>query len=142
MRESYLSLIGVVSLGSGFAFWLKRVIPTRWHVDGYGFVLVWVGLGLLTAFVAPGFSPLFTLPALAAVIAMHWRPGDSDVASLLRFGLVAVPTVVLLVPAVDFFFQMGQSRPGNPDSSFPSVAGIGFLLALLAAGLIWTAWAT
>ncbi|MGB9359605.1 MAG: M20/M25/M40 family metallo-hydrolase [Acidimicrobiia bacterium] len=142
VRESYLSLIGVVSLGSGFAFWLNRVIPTRWQVDRCGFVLVWVGLGLLTAFVAPGFSPLFTLPALAAVIAINWRPGDSDVASLLRFGLVAMPTVVLLVPAVDFFFQMGQPRPGNPDSSIPSAAGVGFLLALFAIGLIWMVWPT
>jgi len=140
--DSYLSLLGVVGLGSGFAFWLNRVTPARWCVDGYGFVLVWVGLGLLTAFMIPGFSPIFTLPALVAAIAMNWRPGGSNVASLMRFGLVAVPTVVLLVPAVDFFFQMGQPRPGNPDSSIPAVAGVGLLLALLAAGLVWTAWAT
>lgn len=140
--ESYLSLLGVVGLGSGFAFWLNRATPARWRVDGYGIVLVWVCLGLLTAFVTPGFSPLFTLPALAATIAINWHTGAGDVVSLMRFGLVAVPTVVLLVPAVDFFFQMGQSRPGNPDSSIPAVAGVGLLLALLAVGLVWTAWAT
>ena len=140
--ESYVYLTVVVGLGVVVAASLNRAGPERRRITGGGFVLVWVVLGLLTAFVAPGFSALFAVPALAAAVAMNWDPGDRAPSAMARFALVAVPTVVLLVPAVDFYFQMGQPRPGNPDSNIPYVAGVGFLFALLVVGLVWTVWPT
>jgi len=47
---------------------------------------------------------------------------------------------VLATPAVEFFFQMGQPRPGNLDSSIPAAASVAFLLAALAAGLLLEVW--
>ena len=138
--ESYVYLAGVCAVGVILAYRLDRRAPPGRRAGRYGFVLVWICLGLLTALVAPGFSALFTLPALLGAVAMNWDAGDQTGSALIRFGMVAVPTVVLLVPAVDFFFQMGQPRPGNPDSSIPSVAGVGFLLVMLAWGLVWTVW--
>lgn len=140
--ESYAYLAGVVGIGALAAAWLNRSGPGRRRVTGYGIVLVWVVLALFTAFIAPGFSALFAVPALAGAVAMNWDPGSRPGSMMTRFALVAVPTVVLLVPGVDFYFQMGQPRLGNPDSNIPYVAGVGFLLALLVVGLVWTVWTT
>jgi len=94
----------------------------------------------LTEIAAPGFGPLFTLPALAAAVACNWHTRPTDWGAVLRFALVAAPTVVLLIPAIDFFFQFGQPRPGNPDSGMPSVAAVAFLLAVLGGGLMVSTW--
>lgn len=104
-----------------------------------GILLIWVTFAMLTAAALPGFSYLFTWPALAAAAVFLWQP-DSSGQRLLRFGLVAAPTLILMIPAVDSLLQLSQPRPGNPDSELASVFAAPLLLALLAAGLIQTVW--
>ena len=59
---------------------------------------------------------------------------------MLRFCLVSAPTLVLLTPTIDIFFQMAQPRPGNIDSEMPAAVALPLLLALAAAGLLRTVW--
>ena len=138
--EAYAYFIVSFGIGASLAFWLNSRAPINRRVAGPGFLVWWVALGLLTAFAAPGFSPLFALPALAGAIAYNWRTRREDWGAVVRFAFVAAPTVVLLTPAIDFFFQFGQPRPGNPDSSIPSVAAVAFLLATMAGGFLLSVW--
>ena len=138
--EAYAYFILSFGIGASVAFWLNNRAPIKRHMTGPTFLVLWVALGLLTAFAAAGLSPLFTLPALAGAIAYNWHTGREGWGAILRFTVVAAPTVVLLTPAIDFFFQFGQPRPGNPDSSIPSVAAVAFLLAVLAGGLLMSVW--
>ncbi len=138
--ESYLYFMIAFGLGASLALWLSSRMPIKRRMRGPGFLLVWIALALSTAIAAPGFSPLFTLPALAGAVAYNWHTRPTDWSAVLRFALVAAPTVVLLMPAIDFFFQFGQPRPGNPDSSIPSVAAVAFLLAILGGGLVVSTW--
>ncbi len=138
--EGYLYLLCLLGCGAALGMWLSGRMSDKRSAHPFGFVLAWVLLGLLTAFAAPGFSYLFTLPALAAAIALNWDPGSSNTLGGIRFALVAAPTVILLTPAVDFFFQLGQPRPGNPDSSIPATAAVALLLAFLAGGLLVDVW--
>lgn len=50
--------------------------------------------------------------------------------------LVALPVAIVIVPAVDLFFQLSQPRPGNTDSELTPVVGVAVLLALLAGHLV------
>ena len=138
--EGYLYLLCLLGCGAALGMWLSGRMSDKRLARPFGFVLAWVLLGLLTAFAAPGFSYLFTLPALAAAIALNWDPGSSNTLAGIRFALVAAPTVILLTPAVDFFFQLGQPRPGNPDSSIPATVAVALLLAFLAGGLLVDVW--
>jgi len=138
--ESSLYFMIAFGLGGSLALWLSRRMPIKRRMRGPGFLLVWIALALFTAIAAPGFSPLFTLPALAGAVAYNWHTRPTDWSAVLRFALVAAPTAVLLIPAIDFFFQFGQPRPGNPDSSVPSVAAVAFLLAVLGGGLMVSTW--
>jgi hypothetical protein len=56
------------------------------------------------------------------------------------FVLTTAITVPLLVPAIEFFWQFGQPRPGNPDSSLPAVAAVAFLLVALAGAALRSVW--
>lgn len=138
--ESYLYFFVAFGLGASLTLWLSSRVSMKRRMAVPGFLLVWIALALLTAMAAPGFSPLFTLPALAGAIAYNWHTRPMDWGAVLRFALVAAPTVLLLIPAIDFFFQFGQPRPGNPDSSIPSVAAVAFLLAVLGGGLMVSTW--
>lgn len=138
--EGYFYLLCLLGGGAALGIWLGNRLSGPEPAGTFGFALVWVVLALLAAFAAPGFSYLFTIPALTGAIALNWDPGTSNAAAVARFALVAAPAVVLLTPAVDFFFQMGQPRPGNPDSSIPAVAAVALLLAFLAGGLLAGVW--
>ena len=138
--ESLLYFFVAFGLGACLALRLSRRVSIKRRMAVPGFLLVWIALALLTAIAAPGFSPLFTLPALAGAVACNWHTRPTEWGAVLRFALVAAPTVVLLIPAIDFFFQFGQPRPGNPDSSIPAVAAVAFLLAFLGGGLLLTVW--
>ena len=138
--EAYGSFIALFAMVGALAYWANGRVPKQWHVTEPGFFVVWVVLAVVTAFAAPGFSALFVIPALAAAIASTWRTRPRTWASIVRFALVAAPAMLLLVPAIDFFFQFGQPRSFNPDSSIPSVAAVAFLLAFLAAGLLIGVW--
>jgi hypothetical protein len=138
--EGYLYLLCLLGVGAALGVWLNGLLSGTRSADPFGFVFAWVVLGLLTALTVPGFSYLFTLPALAGAVALNWDPGSGNRLAGIRFALVAAPTVVLLTPAVDFFFQLGQPRPGNPDSSIPATASVALLLAFLAGGLLASVW--
>ena len=138
--EAYFYFIVSFGIGAAFVYWLNIRAPIKRRMTGPGFLVLWVALGLLTAFAAPGFSALCALPALAGAIAFNWPTRREDRGAVVRYAFVAAPTVVLLTPAIDFFFQFGQPRPGNPDSSIPSVAAVAFLLACLVGGLLLGVW--
>ncbi len=103
-------------------------------------VAVWTVLALATAPTMPGISYLFVWPALIGAIVALWSGADDPRWQMLRYTVVAATTLLLLSPAVDFFFQTGQPRPGNPDSSIPATAGVSFLLGALAIGLMRSWW--
>jgi hypothetical protein len=45
-------------------------------------------------------------------------------------------TLVLLIPAIDTFYQLAQPRPGNPDSQIPAVVVIPALLIAMTIELV------
>ncbi|MBT8213594.1 MAG: hypothetical protein KJP12_00085, partial [Acidimicrobiia bacterium] len=57
-------------------------------------------------------------------------------APLTRFTLLAIPTIVLLTPAIDTFFLFAQPRPGNTDSELTAAVFIPLMLALLIVALL------
>ncbi len=140
VTESYAYLVGLVGCGAAAWAWLRPAWSPRAEGHRGGFVATWVVLGLLTAVIAPGFSYLFVWPALAAAAAVNWTPRSHSYMGSIRFAAVAGPAVILMIPAIEFFFQFGQPRPGNPDSSLPVVAGVAFLLAFLVSGLLGEIW--
>ncbi len=99
-----------------------------------GIVAVWVVLGALTTIVLPGLSYLFIWPALGGVVALAGSSSGRFRGRL--WPVVAAPAVVLVIPALDAFFQMAQPRPGNPDSDLTIAITLVGLLAALVVGLI------
>jgi len=53
---------------------------------------------------------------------------------------VAATTLVLLLPAVDTFYQFAQPRPGSPDSEIFAMIAIPVVLLSLVVGLIQAFW--
>jgi hypothetical protein len=78
---------------------------------------------------------LFAWPALVGSLVLVFPPaqGWTRLGSL---GILGLPTLVLLVPAIDTFFQMALPRPGNLDSEMVEVIAVVILLAALSAALI------
>jgi hypothetical protein len=62
--------------------------------------------------------------------------GSSRWLQLFGWALVGGTTVVLLVPAVDIFYQLAQPRPGNPDSQVLSFVAVPVLLLALGIELL------
>ncbi len=135
--ESYIYLFGLLSLSAGIWLAVLRVGPRRAaRVDlAGGMVLTWAILAVFTGFVTPGMSYLFAWPALAGALILLMTPtlgwGRFGV-----LGLIAIPTLILTVPAIEVFFQFAQPRPGNLDSQAVEVIATVVLLATLAGGLI------
>jgi hypothetical protein len=162
-------LAGIASLIIGTAAWLSiaALRPTLGVVESYvylavlligtnllarwaagsrdrsdvatGVVAVWAALALVASIAAPGLSMMLAWPALAAGGALLWRPSRPALQSA-RFGLVALPTLVLVLPAIDVFWQFAQPRPGNLDSEVLAAVVVPILLGLLAAALIHAFW--
>ena len=106
-------------------------------------VSIWVLLALITGVLVPGIAYLFGWPALAGSIALLWRPGSPSSHprwSLALLVLVTAPSLVLLVPPIDTFFQLALPRPGNPDSDLVEAIAVALLLAVLVVGLVATRW--
>jgi hypothetical protein len=106
---------------------------------GSGSLVALIVLAVATSLVAQGFSYLFVWPALAIAVAAllparnHWQ-------ALLRFGIVAFVTIVVLTPAADVFLQFAHPRPGNPDSDLGPAVVLSFGVALLTIGLLRQFW--
>ena len=138
MWESYFYLAVLLALGALTCLALmNRAEQRSIHVDvAGGAVLVWIGLAVLTGISLPGASYLFTWPALAGVAALGMT-GDDGGRSGVRCGLiVAVPTFILMIPAMDLFFQLAQPRPGNLDSEVVFLISITLFLGLLVVALL------
>ena len=104
-----------------------------------GVVLLWVVLTVVTGTWLPGTSYLFAWPALAGLFVMMWRPGNRPAnrrSPLTRLVVVALPTIVLLVPPIETFYQMAQPRPGTPDSEIVETVALAIAFAVLAFALI------
>lgn len=144
VAESYLYLAGLLVLTAGIGIAVARVIRRQIDAerDATGVVIVWWALGLLTAIVAPGMSYLFVWPALAGGVTLLWR--TSPAADRRWQPILLVPVVgtalVLLVPAVDTFYQLAQPRPGNPDSEILSLIAIPMVLLALVVELFLVFW--
>jgi hypothetical protein len=130
--ESYLYFLGI--LVAAILAANRALNPATG--SGMGIVLAWGVLGLFTAIIAPGFSYLFTWPAMAGAVAVAGWNQSGATASWVRFLLVAIPTLVLMTPAIDIFFQFALPRPGNPDSELTFMVAVPVMLSLLAAGLL------
>jgi hypothetical protein len=138
MWESYFYLAVLLVLGALTCIALMRRAEQRSvHVDlAGGAVLVWIGLAVLTGVSLPGASYLFAWPALAGVAALGITGGDGGSAGVRRRLIVAVPTFILMIPAMDLFFQMAQPRPGNLDSEVVFLISITLFLGLLVVALL------
>ena len=133
--ESYLYLAGLLVLTAGIVIAVARV--TRRQIgevsDATGVVIVWWALGMLTSMFAPGMSYLFIWPSLVGGMILLWR--TSPIANRHWQPILSVPVVgtalILLVPAIDTFYQLAQPRPGNPDSEIPALIAIPVVLLVL-----------
>lgn len=140
IAESYAYLAGFVLLSVGIAAAVARV--ARRHIpvgaDALGTLLVWWALGLIASISAPGMSYLFAWPTLAGGLVLTTRPslGERRWPRLVGWALAASTTLVLLLPAVDVFFQLAQPRPGNPDSQALPFVAVPVLLVALSVELL------
>ncbi len=105
----------------------------------FAIVGLWSAFALIAGVLAPATGYLFVWPALAATITLGAgallapsRPWQRAAAAT----IVAVPTMVLMVPAIDIFLQFAMPRPGNPDSELPAVIAVAILLAGLTIELL------
>ena len=136
--EGYAYYGGIVALTAmGIAAFNRRFRPDG--VRGDGSLVALLTMALVTSLAAQGFSYLFVLPALAVAGAL-FLPEDKPWQAPVRFGLVAVVTIVVLTPAADIFLQFAHPRPGNPDSDLAPAVLIPVGLALLAIGVLRRFW--
>jgi hypothetical protein len=136
--ESYVYLFGLLALAAATAATIWRVAHRPWgDLDTAGsVVLLWVVLAGISAAFAPGTSYLFVWPALGGSVALLWRTAVPLGRRMVAMALVAPPTLVLAVPAIDTFFQFAQPRPGNPDSEVVEAVAVAVFLGLLTIALI------
>ncbi|MCJ7724905.1 MAG: M20/M25/M40 family metallo-hydrolase, partial [Acidimicrobiia bacterium] len=132
VSSTWLAAMVVVSAGPTVLVYRRLVARLGAGVMEWATVTLWWALGLVTAVTLPGAGYLFVWPVLAAVLVAVFGPARRWIA----LGLVALPTVVLILPVVDTFFQMGLPRPGNTDSQLPEMALLVGLLVSGAAALL------
>jgi hypothetical protein len=139
VAEGYVYLLALVGMtGVGWCL-ARRRSATRGGDAVGGLLIVWLVFALLAGSFLPAFGYLFVWPAIAAGIAeMVTARSRSYAVRLAAVVIVALPTLVVLVPAVDIFFQFASPRPGNPGSEMPVTIVVPMLLAFLAIGLIAT----
>ena len=142
--ESYGYLVGLVVLVGGIwalTTWFAHRGLAAVDVAG-GVILIWLVFALITGAAMPGASYLFVWPALGASAVVLIRAGSGHAQRWLSpVGLLAVaaPTLVVMVPPVDTFFQMAQPRPGNPGSEMVEAVAVAMFLAFLSVALIASA---
>ncbi|MFW2383180.1 MAG: M20/M25/M40 family metallo-hydrolase [Acidimicrobiales bacterium] len=129
--ESYLYLLGFAALVMAVVVSLRRGPADP--IAPAGVLAVWWTFGVATSLVAPGISYLFVIPVLlGAVVLAGGSAADRSWERLGTAVLAVGVTMVLLVPAIDTYFQFAQPRPGNLDSQIlPTIAVPVFLLALV-----------
>jgi hypothetical protein len=133
VAESYAYLFGSAAL---VATVMVIPFPSRpgigMKIQPEAAILVWWVLALLTAITVPGMSYLFALPALTGALALWVGHGTDNRSLLPGAAIVTMGTAaVVLVPAIDTFFQFAQPRPGNPDSEILATIAVPVLLIAL-----------
>ena len=138
--ESYLYLAGFAAVAALFGGAVARLI--RRYVepaqDALGVLLVWWSFGLLSTLFVPGAGYLFVLPALVGglILLLHAILRPRMISRLIGWSVLSGITLVLLIPAIDFFYQLAQPRPGNPDSEILPAIVIPIVLVALVFELI------
>ena len=141
--EGYAYLGGLIALTAGLDLGVRRLLDGAGaRPDAAGVALVWWVLGAALSAVAPGLGYLFVWPALLAGLVVLARTAGSHGDLLSSVGAVAAvgPALVLVIPAIDTFFQLAQPRPGNPDSQMLPVVALPLAFAALLIGLIRSLW--
>jgi hypothetical protein len=138
--ESYAYLFALLALSAGLGALIWRGAKRRWgNLNASAcVVLVWVLLAVVTSVLLPGASYLFVWPALGGSIALIWSAGahPEPASRFVSLILVAAPSLLLIVPAVDTFFLMALPRPGNPDSDLVETIAVVIFLAVLVLALV------
>lgn len=142
VAESYIYLFGLIGIGSmvGGAAW--RLAERRWaRVElRVSVLLLWAIFALVSNAFTPGIGYLFVWPVLVSSVAFAWmEAGVPRGWRHVPLILVAVPSLILVVPAIDTFFQLALPRPGNPDSEVVETVAVVVLLAVLVGALIGSA---
>lgn len=137
---SALEGYGFLLLIGGSVVWLTNRNSDRLdpHQNRAAVAIVWLLLSLLTLVLLPATSYLFVWPALAVAIAANLQLTTRGRA--IGFVGATAALALLLVPAIEFFWQSGQPRLGNPDSSIPAVAVGAFVLIALAGAALRSVW--
>ncbi len=102
-RAAFLTLTGAAVLG-WYLLLRRKVTAPQLALGGWGWL---TGLGLLTAFLAPGASYLFTWPVLlgcAALLIALRRTGPGDAWRTVAVSAAAVAAVPLLLPVIMLVF--------------------------------------
>ncbi len=143
IAESYLYLIALVALVYLISVLMGRRTRRRRGaaLDPLGVGIAWWLLAVSTA-VLPGVGYLFACPALALAVSleMGWVPSAVEGKRLAGFVLVTGTVLVLLVPAIDIFYQFAQPRPGNLDSQLLWMIVVPLWLTSLAVTSLRTMW--
>lgn len=136
--ESYAYLIGLVVLAWLVHSWVAR--RSARPVGPPGVLLIWVALALVTSWLIPGVGYLFVWPALAGLATWWLTAGRGNEQRPVGPGIpLALVTALVMVPAVDFFFQLAMPRPGNLDSQIPATVLVSVFLGVLSVSLLQTA---
>ncbi|MDJ0960727.1 MAG: M28 family peptidase [Acidimicrobiia bacterium] len=139
--ESYLYLGLLIAVAGALVGATNRTgrQATTAEEHAVGIVGLWSLVGVVIGLLAPATGYLFLWPAWFAAIAVAagslggvrhvWHRAA-------RSAVVIIPTLVIMIPAIDVFFQFAMPRPGNPDSNVPAVVGVAILLAALTVELV------
>jgi hypothetical protein len=140
LAESYAYLVVLVALSVVIVAAAARLGRRRVDLGARvaGVVAAWWGLGLLVTILSPGLGYLFAWPALAGGIALLASSPDASHPwwQALWLVLVVGPTLVIIAPAIDTFYQLAQPRPGNLDSQILPVIIIPAMLLVMVVALI------
>jgi len=140
---SLVVLAVLIAVVAALAYTCQRWLTRR--IGGLemetGGIVIWWLIALLASLLFPGAAYVFAWPALAATLVTGLSSGRGFAVSgwwgrLGTLALVAMPAVVLSVPVLDTFYQLGQPRPGNTDSQLLDMVALVGLFMALAAGLL------
>lgn len=139
--ESYVYLVALVGMGIAVGGGLWRSVKRRWvRIDAsVSVLLLWVLLAVVLNVFVPEIGYLFLWPALASSLALMGKSRqDGAWQRYLLLVLVTAPTLILVVPAIDTFYQLAAPRPGNLDSQVVETVAVVILLAVMMVALVAT----
>jgi hypothetical protein len=137
--EAYAYLAALVGLIGGGWYLAQRRSTQRGSDVAGGLLIVWLAFALTLGFLLPAIGYLFVWPAIVAGIAEMITGHDRRYSVRLIAVVVAALTVfIVIVPAIDIFFQFASPRPGNPGSEMPATIAVSLFLVFLVIGLVAT----